>query len=336
MRANTMAAAGHSITAAKRALIDRVHHGDFLELAEALDGLEFDLVIADPPYNIGKDFGNDSDSRALADYLEWTDRWLSVCLSLLKPNGVIYVYGFPEILAHVAVRYPLEKQRWLVWHYTNKTVPGSKFWQRSHESILCLWTSDRRPPLRVDQIREAYTEQYKKCIGKPRRETKCRYNTKGRGSTYNGHAEGALPRDVLKVPALAGGAGRSERWFLCRDCDRLYPPEYLAEHDGHDVLKHPTQKPMELSRRLLQSCIEGTEGRVLIPFAGSGSECVVAKTMGIEFFGSEVNREYVRFAESWLKHVDDSERPDRSPRSAKSAKAPALPRVAASLSCKSG
>lgn len=280
---------------------DRIHCGDFLTTAKSLGGRKFDVVIADPPYNIGKDFGNDTDSRPLENYLEWTDRWLAVCMEHLSDNGVIYVYGFPEILAHVAVRYPLDKQRWLVWHYTNKTVPGSRFWQRSHESILCLWNGGR-PALQIDQIREAYTDHYKKCIGKPRKETKCRYNKGGNGSIYNGHDKGALPRDVIKVPALAGGAGRSERWFMCRDCgNRVYPPQDLPAHDGHDVLKHPTQKPMELTRRLLLSCVNGTGGSVLIPFSGSGSECVVAKSLGIGFFGCEINREYVDFSRKWLK-----------------------------------
>ena len=282
-------------------ILNEIHHGDFLDLAKKLRGRKFDVVIADPPYNIGKDFGNGTDNRPLEDYLEWAQSWISLCLKHLTEAGVIYVYGFPEILARVAAQYPIENQRWLVWHYTNKTVPGLKFWQRSHESILCLW-NDARPNLQVDQIREEYTEHYKRCIGRPRRETKCRYNQNGNGSIYNGHKNGALPRDVIKVPALAGGAGRSERWFLCRQCGgKLFPPERLPEHDGHDILKHPTQKPMALTKRLLHSCINGQGGAVLVPFAGSGSECVVAKSMGVKFVASEINSEYVDFARKWLK-----------------------------------
>ena len=262
------------------------------------------MVIADPPYNIGKNFGNNTDSRPLDEYLDWTDKWLSECMKHLSDNGVTYVYGFPEILAHVAIKYPLSKQRWLVWHYTNKTVPRLKFWQRSHESILCLW-GNKRPALQIDQIREDYTENYKRCIGKPRRETKGRYNRNGNTSTYNGHSNGALPRDVLKIPALAGGAGRSERWFICRDCNnRIYPPEKLPDHDGHNVLKHPTQKPIELTKRLLLSCINGSSGSVLIPFAGSGSECIAAQSLGIKFVASEINGEYVRFARKWVARKD--------------------------------
>ena len=278
--------------------------GDFLKAAKNFGRKKFDVIIADPPYNIGKDFGNDTDRRTLDDYLNWSDQWLDICFRHLAKGGVVYVYGFPEILARIAVRFPTEKQRWLVWHYTNKTVPGLKFWQRSHESILCLW-KDSRPVLEIDQIREEYTEHFKKCIGKPRRETKCRYNRNGNESIYNGHKKGALPRDVLKIPALAGGAGRSERWFVCRTCNhRIYPPSRLPEHDGHDILKHPTQKPMALTRRLMLSRVNGTGGHVLIPFAGSGSECVVAQCLGLDFVGVELNAEYAKFARKWLAHKD--------------------------------
>ena len=278
--------------------------GDALDIIPKLPSdMQFDVVVADPPYNIGKDFGNNRDAMPLADYVEWTRRWVGHCFDRLSDNGLIYIYGLPEILAHIAVRYPIGEQRWLVWHYTNKTVPSSSFWQRSHESILCLWRPGaRRPALEVDQIREPYTASYLKCAGKVRRETYCRYSSKGRRTIYNAHENGALPRDVIKVPALAGGAGRAERWFICRTCDdNLYPPAALSNHRNHDTLKHPTQKPMELTRRLILSRINGNGGRVLVPFAGSGSECVVAQALDVDFVGIEINPEYAEFARQWLK-----------------------------------
>ena len=283
-------------------LMNQVYHGDFLEMKPYLADLRFDVVIADPPYNIGKDFGNNKDSMPIDEYISWSKEWLSVCQDSLSEQGIIYVYGFPEILAHIATSYPLSCQRWLVWHYTNKAVPGLKFWQRSHESILCLWKG-KRPDLEIDQIRENYTESYLRLVGTPRKETKGRYNTKGKSSVYNGHENGALPRDVIKIPALAGGAGSKERWFLCKDCgNRVFSPEHLQEHASHDIVKHPTQKPMQLTKRLLLSRINGKGGNVLIPFAGSGSECVVAQALGLNFFAAEINKDYVTLAKKILKH----------------------------------
>ena len=285
--------------------MNKIHCGDFLHISKMLHSEKFDVVIADPPYNIGKDFGNDSDSRSLPEYVEWTKNWLSICLDCLSNKGVIYMYGFAEILAHIAVQYPLDKQRWLVWHYTNKTVPSSKFWQRSHESILCLW-KDKRPKLNIDAIREPYTKTYDRCIGKTRRETKGRYSRNGRTTIYNGHANGALPRDVIKVAALAGGAGNKERWFVCQDCgNRLFAPAEMKHHTNHNLIQHPTQKPMALTRRLLLS-VGGGGQTALIPFAGSGSECVVAKELGFSFFAAEINKDFVSLGQKWLTASSES------------------------------
>ena len=235
-----------------------VVHGDAAEVLPRLiaEKKRFDVVIADPPYNIGKNFGNNRADMPIKKYVQWAKGWIDDCRRLLTGDGLLYLYGFPEIVARIAAQYPIEEQRWLAWHYTNKAVPSSKFWQRSHETILCLWKPGRpRPHLELDQIREPYTESFmKNAAGRERKDTPSRYGRTGRKTLYNAHPNGALPRDVLKFPALAGGAGRSERWFLCRDCGgKLYPPKELEAHRGHDILKHPTQKPMELTKRLLLS-----------------------------------------------------------------------------------
>lgn len=288
---------------ANPAFRSRIITGDVLRtLKKQSFELKFDVVIADPPYNIGKDFGNNQDDMPINEYVIWCTEWIDQCFRLLAENGLIYIYGFAEILARIAVKYPIDEQRWLAWHYTNKAVPSSKFWQRSHESILCLWKpGTKRPILELDQIREPYTKHFLKCAGKERKGTRGRYSREGKKTVYSNNG-GALPRDVLRVPALAGGAGRAERWFSCRDCGgEVRPPSELLDHGGHDVLKHPTQKPMELTKRLIQSCINGNSGRTLIPFAGSGSECVVAKSLNVPYLGIEINPEYAKFGRSWVK-----------------------------------
>lgn len=283
----------------------RIEEGDVLEIVPRLR-TEFDVIIADPPYNIGKDFGNNNDNMGLQDYVRWSVDWIECCRARLAAGGVMYIYGFPEVLAHVAVQFPIDQQRWLQWHYTNKAVPSSRFWQRSHESILCLWRPDEaRPTLEIDQIREPYTEGFLKgSSGKERAGTHSRYGGKhGRKTIYNAHKNGALPRDVIKVPALAGGAGVVERWFVCHDCGgQIFPPAAIGDHREHEILKHPTQKPSELTRRLLRSRVNGKPSNVLIPFAGSGSECVVAKQEGINYLGVEINPEFVDFGRQWLSH----------------------------------
>ena len=250
---------------------DVIYTADCLQILPTLPDKSAQIVIADPPYNIGKDFGNDSDKQAMPAYLEWTDKWIGECLRVLKDNGTMFVYGFSENLALILSRIPHNIQRrWIIWHYTNKTVPSLNFWQRSHESILVLWKTDK--VFHRDDIREDYTDGFLHgAAGKERAATKGRFSKGDKSTTYTAHPNGALPRDVIKIPALAGGAGMKER------------------------VAHPTQKPIVLCEKLLRSCRQPpSEGFVLIPFAGSGSECVAAKKLGLPFIGIECNPEYVK------------------------------------------
>lgn len=260
----------------------------------------FDIVLADPPYNIGKDFGTSKDKMSDRDYVRWSFDWMDEAERLLKPSGTMYIYGFAEILAKLSAQMLMD-HRWLVWHYTNKTVPSLKFWQRSHESILCCWKNEKLRIFNTDDVREGYTDTFlKNAAGKVRKGTKGRYSHDGKETVYEANEKGALPRDVLKVPALAGGAGAAERWFLCKTCKEAFPNCQDDAHEGHEIVQHPTQKPYELTRRLLVAAKPKEGGRVLIPFIGTGSEAAVAEDLGMEFLGYEINQDYIDLALSFL------------------------------------
>ena len=64
-----------------------------------------DIIIADPPYNIGKNFGNNNDSMSLSNYKLWSQKWVNEALRILKPTGTMYIYGFSEILAHISTNW---------------------------------------------------------------------------------------------------------------------------------------------------------------------------------------------------------------------------------------
>jgi site-specific DNA-methyltransferase (adenine-specific) len=250
-------------------MIQDVINGDTIEILPTLLDNSAQIIIADPPYNIGKDFGNDSDKQPMNEYLTWCDKWIKECLRILKPNGTMFIYGFSENLALILSRVPYNiNRRWILWHYTNKTVPSLNFWQRSHESIIVLWKNDK--VFNRDDVREAYTDGFLNgSAGKERTTTVGRFSKGDKKTKYTAHENGALPRDVIKIPALAGGAGMKER------------------------VNHPTQKPLALCDKLIRSCKQ-SDGYVLIPFAGSGSECVAAKNNNLPFIGIEINPDYVK------------------------------------------
>ncbi len=264
-------------------------------LLDAIIGLknipnEFcDIVVIDPPYNVGKNFGNYPDNMDMDDYVRWARIWINESIRILKKTGTIYIYGYSDILAHLSVEIKLHK-RWLIWHYTNKNAATNKFWQRSHEAILTVWkTSDRI--FNLDAVREPYTETFlKNAAGKKRASTKGRFGNKE--SVYKAHMNGALPRDVIKISALAGGAGRVERFFYCEECFDIFTLDELSQHSNHKIVIHPTQKPISLTTKLLNASKPQKGGLVVVPFAGTGSEILAAKQLNIEAVGFEINEDY--------------------------------------------
>jgi len=272
---------------------------DCIEGMKKIPSNTIDTIVADPPYNIGKDFGNDSDKQDMGDYLLWSQSWIDEGYRTLKEGGSMFVYGFSEILAHIFVNVPYNK-KWLIWHYTNKTVPSLRDWQRSHESILHIWKGDVKH-FNLDDVREPYTDTFlKNAAGKKRKSTKGRFGSKE--TIYQANEKGALPRDVFKIPALAGGAGGNERWFYCNECEDAFHPKEKINHTEHNRFTHPTQKPYELTKKLFLSSIprNGETPKILVPFAGSGSELVVARDLGCDFEGYELNESYVDLGNAWL------------------------------------
>lgn len=253
---------------------NKIYNEDCIYGMKKIDDDSVDIIICDPPYNIGKNFGNNSDKQDMNKYLNWCDEWINQCVRILKPNGTLYIYGFSEILSFIRVRININV-RWIIWHYTNKVTPSLNFWQRSHESILCC--SKEKPHFNRDEVREPYTDTFlKNTAGKVRKATKGRFSNGETETTYNAHQRGALPRDVIKIPTLAGGAGKKER------------------------VNHPTQKPLELCRKLIKACKRNEDTLLVVPFVGSGSECVVAKQEKINFIGFEINENYVKLTNERL------------------------------------
>ena len=68
-------------------------------------------------------------------------------------------------------------------------------------------------------------------------------------------------------------------------------------------MNHPTQTPLKLCTYLLKSCKQ-TEGYVLTPFSGSGTECVAAKCLKLNYIGFEINKDYIDISNKRLSSLD--------------------------------
>ena len=129
--------------------------GDCIEKLKSFKDESVDLVVADPPYNVGKDYGNGSDQQAFDEYIHFTKAWLNECSRVLKPHGTIYIFvGFRYISYLFQI---LEKDlqmnfvNWISWHYT-QGVGKTKGFSPRHDDIL-MFTKSANYKFNLDDIR---------------------------------------------------------------------------------------------------------------------------------------------------------------------------------------
>ena len=80
-----------------------LYNCDCLHLLRALRNESIDCIFADPPFNLGKDYGHDvNDQLERKVYLNWCYTWLEQCCRVLKPGGALFVYILPRWSFHLA------------------------------------------------------------------------------------------------------------------------------------------------------------------------------------------------------------------------------------------
>jgi len=235
-----------------------VIHGDCLDiLAEIPDGT-VDLIFADPPYNIGKKFGDFQDCwPSIFDYMEWCYRWLGDCIRILRPTGSMYVMASTQSMPYLDIwlRDRVNIMSRVVWHYDSSGVQAKTYFGSLYEPILHCTKDKNHYTFNADDIAvEARTGairnliDYRKAVPTP-------YNTK-------------------KVPG--------NTWYIPRVRYRMLEYE-----------EHPTQKPEALLERIIRAS-SNTGDVVLDPFGGTFTTCAVAQRLGRISIGIELQLEFVK------------------------------------------
>ena len=104
-------------------------HGDYLEKIKNYNDETFDLIIADPPYNLDKDFGEYNEKTRKANWLEWTKNWIKESERVLKKDGNIFIYGIHKNICWVQsylFEVGLDYRRQIIWKYENGFAGYSK------------------------------------------------------------------------------------------------------------------------------------------------------------------------------------------------------------------
>jgi site-specific DNA-methyltransferase (adenine-specific) len=133
----------------------KIFQGNAIQKMQEFKSNSVDLIIADPPYNLGKDYGNDSDVRNFEEYIKFTKMWTEEASRILKKSGTIYVFmGFRFISYLYNI---LEKENslnfinWICWHYT-QGIGKKKGFSPRHDDIL-MFSKSHNYTFNLDSIR---------------------------------------------------------------------------------------------------------------------------------------------------------------------------------------
>ncbi len=231
--------------------------GDSLSVLKKMKERSVQLIFADAPYNIGKDFGNNSDKwESVQAYLEWCKLWIDECMRVLSENGTMYFMTATQHMSYLDV-FASEKYNVLcriIWSYDSSGVQSKKIYGSLYEPILMITKNSKTSYVfnHEDILVEAKTGSKRKLIDY-RKNPPQPYSTK-------------------KVPGNV--------WDFSRV--RFKMDEYE---------NHPTQKPEALVERIIRA--SSNPGDVVLdPFSGSFTTSAVAVRLGRIGVGIDLNEEY--------------------------------------------
>lgn len=219
-----------------------------------------DLVVADPPYCLGKDYGNNSDKLKADEFLEWTEKWISAVIPKIKPIGSLYIFATwqfsPEIFCFIKKHMIMVNE--IIWDRRVPSMGGSTRKFTSVHDNIGFFAKQKKYYFNLDPVRIPYDPETKKA-----RTRSIFVGKKWLEIGYN-------PKDVWSISRL---------------------------HKIHSEREdHPTQKPLELVERMVKSsCPDG--GIVLDPFAGSGTTIEASVLNNRKAIGFELNATYCEMIE---------------------------------------
>lgn len=233
--------------------------GDAIDILKKIKSNTIDLIFADPPYNIGKDFGNNKDVwKSKEEYIEWCKKWLDECYRVLKDNGTFYfmtaTQHMPYLDVYVSEKYHVLSR--IIWSYDSSGVQSKKNFGSLYEPILMTTKS----------INSKYTFNYKDILVEAK--------TGAKRKLIDYRKTPPQPYNTKKVPGNVWNFNRVR--FL------------MDEYENH-----PTQKPEELLERIILASSNPGD-IVLDPFSGSFTTSCVAVKNNRNAIGIELNDEYYK------------------------------------------
>jgi site-specific DNA-methyltransferase (adenine-specific) len=241
--------------------------GDAFQVLKKLPANSFDLLFADPPYNLTKNFGENSFKQtSLDEYEAWLESWLADCARTLKKTASVYICGdwrSASAIQRVGMKFFTLRNR-ITWE-REKGRGARANWKNSSEDIWFFTVSD-------EFIFNTEAVKIKRRVLAP-------------------YTENGAPKDWEK-----SGEGN----FRLTHPSNLWTDLTVPFWSMPENTEHPTQKPEKLlAKIILASTVENAF--ILDPFAGSGTTAAVARKLNRRFCAVECDERYCLLAEKRLK-----------------------------------
>lgn len=249
------------------AILNRTVCQDLFEVLEHLPSRFVDLLFLDPPYNLNKQFRQFRvQQQSNQDYADWIITWLKPLTRVLKPTASVYFCcdWHSSAAVHSVVEQLFKIRNRITWE-REKGRAAKTNWKNCAEDIwFCTVADDYYFDAQAVRLKRQVRAPYRDAQGTP----------KDWQSTHRGN---------FRLTAA------SNLWT-----DLTVPFWSMPENT-----EHPTQKPEKLlAKVILASCPDN--GVVFDPFLGSGTTSVVAKKLGRQFVGIEMDEYYACLAEKRL------------------------------------
>ena len=307
--------------------INTIHNSDWMN--NGLPDQSVDLIIADPPYfEILGDFDFIWDS--FDEYLKDVEKWAIECKRVLKDNGTLFWYGDDKRIAYAQIIFDkyFNLVNHLIWHKgenfmgLNKS-DGLRSFAPCTERILMYsnevnQTGLERIKLDVNNfqtLRNHFKEMHE-WVDVSKRELIQKVGQRVDHCFRYNSTQWDLPtletfNELIQQFRINEWDSFREYEDLRREYEDLRRPfdnflnlnevmRFNNESAMNTQYKHPTRKPTKLTRALMLTCSK-PGALVLVPFAGSGTECAMAQKENRDFIGFEIDEKYYNVAMNRLK-----------------------------------
>jgi DNA modification methylase len=303
--------------------VNKIHNINFLD--NTLPDKCANLIIADPPYfEVKGEF--DFIWKSFNDYLQDVEKWAFECKRLLADNGTLFWYGHAKNIAYAQVIFDKHFNliNNLVWDKGSfmglEESEGLRSFAPCTERILMYeHNNDCKDGFEPSYIRNHFQsylmdERIKAGLTTKDINEICGYSVNTRNKIINNEKNWIFITQKSYEKLQNTGYFqkpyedlRKEYEALRRQFDNVFKLQEIISYSNEAIktgakYDHDTVKPETLTRSLILTCSRPNDF-VVVPFAGSGTECAMAVKEGRKTIGFEITEKHAKMSNDRVQNI---------------------------------